>query len=67
MAKKNVKIERLTAEFMLDLPEGTEITGVGFDGTHVLLEIETEFDFPEGSTLVYENDEFGNSALTGAN
>lgn len=67
MTRKNVKIERPTAEFMLDLPEGTEITGASFDGTHLHLEIETEFDFPEGSTLVYEHDEFGNTALTGAN
>jgi hypothetical protein len=66
MSKKNVKVDRLTAEFMLDLPEGTTITGARFEGNHLHLELETEFEFPEGSTLVYEHDEFGNHALTGA-
>jgi hypothetical protein len=66
MSNKTVKIDRLTAEFMLDLPEGTTITGARLEGTHIYLELDTELEFPENATLVYDHDEFGNTALVGA-
>jgi hypothetical protein len=66
MSNKTVKVDRLTVEFMLDLPEGTAITGLRLEGTHVYLELDTEVDFPDNGALVYETDEYGNIALVGA-
>jgi hypothetical protein len=66
MTKRNVKLDRLTAEFMLDLPEGTSITDLRLEGDVVHLELETDVAFPEGSSLKYEHDDFGNTALVGS-
>lgn len=66
MSNKTVKLDRLTAEFMLDLPEGTVITGIRLEGNMVHLDLDTDIDFPDGATLVYQNDEYGNNALVGA-
>jgi len=66
MSNKTVKVDRLVVEFMLDLPEETKITGIRLEGSMVYLDLDTEIDFPDNGTLVYENDEYGNSALVGA-
>jgi hypothetical protein len=66
MSNKTVKLDRLTVEFLLDLPEGTLITGTRLEGSMIYLELDTEVDFPENGTLVYEGDETGNIALVGA-
>jgi hypothetical protein len=67
MSETTVGIDVITAEFMLDLPEGTKILSAAVSNDKLLLTLETAEDFPEGSTLVYESDDYGNVALTGAN
>jgi hypothetical protein len=67
MSKKTVGIEIATAEYMLDLPEGTSILAATISNDKLMLTLETPHDFPEGSTLVYQRDDYGNVALIGAN
>ena len=67
MSETTVGIDVTTAEFMLDLPEGTKILSATVSNDKLMLTLETTYDFPEGSTLVYQTDDYGNVALTGAN
>jgi hypothetical protein len=62
---KELRLEVSTAEFLLDLPDGISIRGAKVDGGVLVLEVDTELDFPEVSTLIYQNDDFGNIALVG--
>lgn len=63
---KTLKLPVDIAEFMLDLPHGTSIKDVSFSDGVVSLIVESDFDFPEVANLIYQNDEYGNSALVGA-
>lgn len=67
MNKRTVGIDIPTAEFMLDLPEGTRILAASISSGKLMLTLDTAEDFPEGSTLVYQSDASGNIVLTGAN
>ena len=67
MSKKTVGVDIPTAEFMLDLPEGTRILSASVSSGKLMLTLDTPHDFPEGSTLVYQSDDNGNIALIGAN
>lgn len=62
---KTIKVSAEIAEFMLDLPHGTNIKGASFSDGMLELVVESEYDFPDGATLIYSNDEYGNSALVG--
>jgi hypothetical protein len=64
---RTLRITAEIAEFMLDLPEGTAITGASFSDGKVILITDSEFEFAaEVVDLVYSNDEYGNSALVGS-
>jgi hypothetical protein len=67
MNKKTVGVDIPTAEYMLDLPEGTRILSASVSGGKLMLTLDTVHDFPDGSTLVYQRDDYGNTALIGAN
>ena len=66
MSKKTLSVDVAVAEFMLDLPEGTTILSANVNDGKLVLEVDSDFDFPEVGTLVYESDDYGNVALTGA-
>lgn len=66
MSKKTLRVDTKIAEFMLDLPEETQITGAKIEDGKLVLEVDTDYDFPDNGVLIYEADEFGNIALTGA-
>ena len=63
MATKTLRIDTGIAEFMLDLPEGINITGAQVVGNVLELKVETDLEVPDNANLVYQNDAFGNSAL----
>jgi hypothetical protein len=63
---KELRVSTEVAEFMLDLPEGTTIVGASYTEGKLILNVKSDFDFPEVANLVYANDENGTSALVGA-
>lgn len=67
MAHKTVRIDFNSAEFMLDLPLDTTIVSATSDDGHIILVLDTDVDFEDNATLIYESDDSGVASLTGAN
>jgi len=67
MAHKTLRIDFNTVEFMLDFPIDTTILSAAHQDGHIVLEVETNTEFPDDCTLVYETGENGIASLTGAN
>ena len=63
---KELRIAVDVAEFMLDLPKGTQVLGASFSDGHLVLQVESDFNFPNVAELEYAFDEYGNVALVGA-
>lgn len=62
---KTLRVSAEIAEFMLDLPEGVSIKGASFEAGVLSLIVDSEWPQHEVVNLIYENDEYGNSALVG--
>jgi hypothetical protein len=63
---KELRIPSDVAEFMLDLPTGTQVIGASFSNGTLVLHVESDHEFPDVAELVYDSDSYGNVALVGA-
>jgi hypothetical protein len=48
---------------MLDLPDGITIKDARVANGKLVLSIKTSLNVPDGSTVVYQHDEYGNTGL----
>jgi len=60
---KTINVNLADVEFMLDLPDGITIKDARVANGKLVLSIKTSLNVPDGSTVVYQHDEYGNTGL----
>jgi hypothetical protein len=63
LTTKTINVNIGDAEFMLDLPDGVSIKEAQVSNGKLVLSISTDLDIPDNTTVVYRNDDLGNTVL----